>query len=192
LHPEWYGIFAASSSKIARHSGRRVERLVASDWYRDAQLEKYVLTEAGFERRRWGHDRMVSMGVGDALLGSKADITVVDEPHTVEGAQSTERKRTIAWCNRLAQKADRIVYVGSRLHREDLFGELISQGNATLVLPMECVTRHRSETSIGWVDPRTVDGELLCPELYDRERVDHVKRVLGEESYAAQYQQNPR
>ena len=39
-------------------------------------------------------------------------------------------------------------------------------------------------------DPRTTDGELMCPALYPAERVASLKRELLRD-YAAQFQQQP-
>ena len=39
-------------------------------------------------------------------------------------------------------------------------------------------------------DPRTTDGELMCPELYPAERVAKLKKELLRD-FAAQFQQQP-
>ena len=34
-------------------------------------------------------------------------------------------------------------------------------------------------TSLGWNDPRTEDGQLLCPRLFDEEQVRTMEKSLG-------------
>lgn len=42
-----------------------------------------------------------------------------------------------------------------------------------------------------WADPRTEPGELLWPARFSKEVIAGLKRLLGEEHYAAQFQQSP-
>jgi predicted phage terminase large subunit-like protein len=49
----------------------------------------------------------------------------------------------------------------------------------------------RKPTSIGFVDWRTKEGELLFPERFPREVVDRDKKVMGDYAVAGQLQQRP-
>jgi predicted phage terminase large subunit-like protein len=80
-----------------------------------------------------------------------------------------------------------------RLHEQDVSGVIVSKnlGYDHLMLPMEFEAARRCRTSIGFVDPRKEDGELLFPARFPRHVVDRDKAVLGEYAVAGQFQQRP-
>jgi hypothetical protein len=107
-----------------------------------------------------------------AGTGERGDYVVVDDPHSVDQAESdTERRSAIEWWNgsmstRLNDFATghRIVIV-QRLHEADLTGDLLAKGGWDLLcLPEEFEPERRCITSIGWTDPRQQSGELLWPD----------------------------
>jgi predicted phage terminase large subunit-like protein len=49
----------------------------------------------------------------------------------------------------------------------------------------------RQPTAIGFVDPRTTDGELLDPVRFPPKEVKKLQRDMGDYAYAGQYQQRP-
>lgn len=83
------------------------------------------------------------------------------------------------------------VVMMQRLHEMDLAGVCIERGYHALVLPMEFDSRRACVTPWGR-DPRTKEGELLCPERINAEAVAKGKKALGSAAQvAAQYQQDP-
>lgn len=123
-----------------------------------------------------------------------------DDPHSAEGANSeAERieavrifKETLP--TRLVEpKTSAIVVVMQRLHEADVSGEILSgdYGYEHLMLPMEFEVDRRCVTSIGWSDPRTVEGELLFPERFPAEVVERDNKAMGEYAVAGQMQQRP-
>src|SRR6185369_11608207 len=46
-------------------------------------------------------------------------------------------------------------------------------------------------TALGWVDPRTAEGELMDPIRFPREELEKEYRRLGTRGTAAQHQQRP-
>jgi predicted phage terminase large subunit-like protein len=78
-----------------------------------------------------------------------------------------------------------------RLHHDDLAGELVRAGtHLELRLPMRYEADNPCETPFG-KDPRTVDGELLCPQRINDATVTTLETVLGPDDAAAQLQQRP-
>ncbi len=58
--------------------------------------------------------------------------------------------------------------------------------------PRGCVIEDQAQVSaIGWRDPRTTDGELLCPERFGAAEVRQATRDLGATGFATQHQQRP-
>jgi predicted phage terminase large subunit-like protein len=49
----------------------------------------------------------------------------------------------------------------------------------------------RRTTSIGWTDPRTQEGELLCPQRFDEKDTATLEKTLGSYAFAGQFQQRP-
>ncbi len=63
-------------------------------------------------------------------------------------------------------------------------------GYEHLCLPME-YEGPRKITSIGFVDPRKEQGELLFPERFPRDVVERDKKIMGPYAVAGQFQQRP-
>ena len=113
-----------------------------------------------------------------AGTGERGDYVVVDDPHTVDQAESdAERTAAVEWWNgsmstRLndPSKGHKVV-IQQRLHESDLTGDLLQRGGYEhLCLPAEFEPDRRCCTSIGWRDPRTEAGEMLCPQRFNQPR----------------------
>jgi predicted phage terminase large subunit-like protein len=84
------------------------------------------------------------------------------------------------------------VVIGQRLHEADPYGAMLATGDYVhLCLPSEFEPGRRCQTKIGWSDPRTVEGELLFPELFTPAVIAQAKKDLGSYDYAGQHQQRP-
>lgn len=148
-------------------------------------------------------------GVNSALTGFGGHLVAVDDPHNVKQADSdAERQQALEWWDRTA--ASRLddpqtglkLIVMQRLNMADLTGHVLARDHdyVHLCLPMEFDPRSRCTTVLGlgddgtehrWSDPRTQDGELLCPEHVGPTEVAELKRTQGPWVYAGQYQQAP-
>jgi predicted phage terminase large subunit-like protein len=146
-----------------------------------------------------------------AMTGSRGSRVLIDDPMSVDDARSPAKREAIveifleAIPTRLNdQQTDAIVIIQQRLHALDVVGTAIAKnlGYETLVLPMEMdrdpVTSAnpnpplaRCRTKIGFVDPRTEEGELLFPEKFPKEVVEKLKNTLGSYAVAGQLQQRP-
>lgn len=90
-------------------------------------------------------------------------------------------------------KTGAIVVIMQRLSDEDLSGYILSKesGYTHLNLPLEYESTRHCITNIGWTDPRTEEGELLCPARIGEDEVVTLKKALGSYAYSGQYQQSP-
>lgn len=203
---EWgpYGMpsmrFLTSSfeEENVKRDTRKTRDLIRSDWFK-ALWPEVVLARAGetsFANTATGTREGVPFA---SITGKRGDRFVIDDPHSLDGAESeTERTKATrrfleGGLNRLNdQTASSIVVVMQRLHEADLTGVLLSRhlGFTHLMIPMEFEPERRCETSIGWRDPRTYDGELMDPVRMPREAVDRLKSVSSY-AWAGQYQQRP-
>jgi predicted phage terminase large subunit-like protein len=188
---------------------RKCRDLILSEWYQslwpDVRLTR--TGETSFANSSTGTREGVPFG---SLTSQRGDRLIIDDPHSTETAESpTERQNTTrkfreGAINRLNdQGRSAIVVIMQRLHEDDVSGVILKLGMefVHLRLPMEYESAPirlsgrtvdpKHPTPIGFVDPRTADGDLLDPGRFPRETVDKLKRDMGSYAYAGQYQQRP-
>lgn len=178
---------------------RKTRMLVTSDWYQRhwPHVELVRAGELSFENTLTGTRDGVAFG---SLTSKRADRLVVDDPHSVEKAESpTDREKATrrfreGAVNRLNDQArSAIVVIMQRLHEADISGVIqeVMPDYVQLVLPMEYESSRHCDTMIGFSDPRRSEGELLFPERWGRNEVDNLKRDMAKFAWAGQYQQRP-
>jgi predicted phage terminase large subunit-like protein len=188
------------SEDYAKRDARRMRDLVESEWYQALWGEAVRLTRSGeksFSNTAQGWREAKPFA---SLTGGRGDRVIVDDPHSTEKAESPADRETTTRIFREslptrvndAQKSA-IVIIMQRLHEEDVSGQAIALGLGYdhLMLPMEFEPERRCQTSIGFTDPRSYDGELLFPERFPRATVDRDKIALGGHAVAGQFQQRP-
>lgn len=138
---------------------------------------------------------MQTAGVGGPITGKGADLIIIDDPvkNAEQAGSPTYRKRVWDWYRstvftRLSGNAILIV-VMTRWHNDDLAGRLIRASDSgegdrfhTVSLPALAGTN----------DPlgRAV-GEALAPELYSRDQLEAIKRVVGPYWWSSLYGNSP-
>ena len=169
-HPETRWLFSSYREALAIRDSVKCRRLIESDWYQQRWGDRYQMVEDQNQKHRFENDRtgyrvVVPMSGG---TGERGDIVVVDDPHSVEQAESdAARTGAIDWWNgtmstRLndLSKGHKVV-IQQRLHEADLTGDLLIRGGYELLcLPAEFEPDRRCHTSIGWTDPRTSLGRI--------------------------------
>ena len=110
-----------------------------------------------------------------SITAQRGDRFILDDPHSTAGAESeaernaTTRQFLEGALNRLNDQAkSAIVVIMQRLHEADVSGVILARkmNYMHLCLPMEFEADRRCITSIGFKDPREVDGELADPERF--------------------------
>ncbi|HEY0122397.1 MAG TPA: phage terminase large subunit [Rhizobium sp.] len=198
--PELRYLGSSYSEHYAKRDNRRMRDLVASEWYQALWGDRVKLTRSGemaFANTRMGFRQGVPFS---RLTGGRGDRVIIDDPHSVDGAESeAERLSTIRTFResvptRLSDpQRSAIVVVMQRLHEADVSGTILSLGLGYehLMLPMEFEPERCCRTSMGFADPRTEEGELLFPERFPRAVVERDKVPLGSYAVAGQFQQRP-
>lgn len=183
----------------ARRDSRKMRDLVQSEWYRMLWPD-VILTrdsESDYENTRKGNRKAIPF---TSLTSGRGNRLIIDDPHSTESAESdAERDRSTRIFRESATSRlndpvrDAIVVIMHRLHPEDVCGiiEQLELPYVKLVLPMEFMRSTMIVTPF-FKDPRTEEGELLCPERYTREIIEQNKIELGNYAYDTQYQQLPR
>ena len=177
---------------------RRMRALVTSQWYQRMWPIKLIREgEISFENSMTGWREGAAFG---SLTSKRADRLIIDDPHSVEKAESAvDRQRTVARFregafNRLNDQANSaIVVIMQRVNEGDVSGEILDNnlGYEALILPMEYESSRHCETSIGFSDPRSVEGELLCPDRFSAPTIMQMKNESNSYVWAGQYQQRP-
>jgi hypothetical protein len=200
-YPETRWLFSSYREPLATRDSVKCRRLIESEWYQERWGSQYQLSgdqnqKNRFENTATGYRIVVPMSAG---TGERGDYVVVDDPHSVDQAESEgERRRVIEWWNgsmstRLNDFATgHQIVIQQRLHEADLTGDLLQRGGYELLcLPAEFEPERKCCTSIGWSDPRREVGELLWPQKVTAEDLASLKVTLGSYRYAGQYQQRP-
>lgn len=188
------------SEGYVKRDSRRMRDLVGSEWYQSLWGDKVRLArtaEISFENTARGFREGKPFA---SLTGGRGDRVIIDDPHSTETAESqTERDNTArifreSVPTRLNDPVrSAIVVIMQRLHEADISGQILALklGYEHLMLPMEFEPERACATSIGFRDPRSVDGELLFPERFPREVVERDKVPMGSYAVAGQFQQRP-
>ena len=132
-------------------------------------------------------------------MGKGGAIRIIDDPHKTDEVESeTVRSGVIraydeVWRTRSNDPVNGAeVVVMQRLAEGDLSGHLLQERDIVhLCLPVEYEPSRHCHTVIGFDDPRTVEGELLWPQRFDKAWVEKQKRLVGPHGWAGQYQQIP-
>lgn len=151
--------------------------------------------------QNWQTGWKIATSFGGLGTGERADRVLIDDPHNVKSAESdATRNETVRVFRESLQSRlndmdkSAIIVIMQRVHESDVSGCIISQqvrGYDHLMIPMEFDPGRRCTTSIGWTDPRKVEGELAWPERFSANVVAAMKIDLGDFAYAAQAQQTP-
>lgn len=183
---------------------RKMRDLVMSEWYQRLWGDRVTLVRTGetsFSNTRLGGREGVTF---NSLTGGRGDRVILDDPHSVDTAESEADRLTVtrrfresvpSRINDPARSA--IVVIMQRLHEEDVSGTILKLGlpYVHLRIPMEFEAENRCVTMVNgvefWRDPRMVDGELMCPERWPPEIIAQEKINQGTYAWAGQYQQRP-
>jgi len=193
---------ASHSQSLAIRDSTKMRRLIVSDWYQARWGDHVTLTgdqnaKTKFENTATGFREAVAAG---SITGSRGDIVIIDDPHSVEGAASDAmRASTIEWFleavpTRLNNpERSAIIVIMQRLHEGDVSGVILEKqlGYDHIMLPMRYDPLRAAPTLLGFEDPRREEGELLFPDRFPERVVERDERVMGPYAAAGQLQQSP-
>jgi predicted phage terminase large subunit-like protein len=195
-------VTASHTQKLSERDSLRMRRLVTSDWYQElwgdrVSLTKDQATKIKFENTATGFRDAMAAG---SITGARGDRVIIDDPLSVEDARHEAiREGVNEWFREAVptrlNNPDRsaIVVIMQRLHEDDVSGVILANnlGYVHLMIPMEYDPSRHCSTQIGWEDPRSELGELMCPDRFSRSVVERDKRTMGPFAAAGQFQQQP-
>jgi len=191
--------FLATAHKqdLAVRDNLKCRRLIRSPWFQ--RLWPVALTsdqdaKTKFENDRTGFREAMAF---TSMTGSRGDRVILDDPHSVDDANSPVKLAADvttfreALPSRVNNDRSAIVIVMQRLHEQDVSAVAVGLGYEHLMIPMRFEADRRCSTSIGWTDPREHDGDLMFPERFPEKQVVELETVLGAYATAGQLQQRP-
>ncbi len=182
----------------ATRDNRNTRRLVESEWFQERwPITLIKNTDNLFENTSRGFRQSVPVA---SMTGKRGHVVAWDDPLSPENANSAADRKSVLriltetlpgrFVNPISSG---FILVMQRLHQDDPSGYVLANdlGYEHLMLPMEFEPGRRCRTKIGFVDPRTEEGELLAPDRFPRHVVERDKKVMGQYGTAGQFQQRP-
>lgn len=201
-NPALQFLTASYTPDLSIFQGEKLKTLITSEWYqehfpnvvlssRQNAKEKFDTTLGGWR---------ICTSVEGAGTGFHPNFMIhVDDPLKATDSRSDAKMKTANdWIGTTISTRvmhDPIIFlVMQRLNEGDPAGELISKGWEHVCFPMRFETAPVDENDKRNIpdprDHRTVEGELLWPEMWPEEKVAQLELMLGIES-SGQLQQNP-
>lgn len=197
--PEMRFVGTAHEETLAIRDSRRCRDLIKSEWFQE--LWPLELASDLDGKREFGN---VNKGIRQArsftsMTGVRGDRIILDDPISADNANSEAKLEAakIAFTETLPTRVNSeksaIIVIMQRLNEKDVSGVILSMGlpYVHLYIPMRFEAANRCVTSIGWSDPRTVEGELMFPERFGEAQVQELEKTLGSYGAAGQLQQRP-
>jgi predicted phage terminase large subunit-like protein len=207
IENSWLQYLSASFKQdLATRNAVDCRRIIESSVFQTCYGDRFRMTtdqnvKTRFENSSRGQ-YLATSTIEASPMGFGGNRIIIDDPLSTKQAQSELfREQVIEWWRGSGAtrfnnpKTDAAVVVHQRLHQRDLSGHIIAeeteQGWEHLILPMRYDREHAKITSLGKLDPRTQDGELLFPERIDDESERMIRITLGAFHSAAQLDQRP-
>lgn len=175
----------------------RCRNIVESDWFQARWPLKLVKSGDHYiENEHRGFRSAVPFG---SLTGGRADRLLIDDPHSVDGAESeadriraTMRFRESATSRLNDPITSAIVVIMQRLHQVDISGIILSlkMPYVHIMLPMRFDPARRCVTPFGR-DERDSPGEPLFAERFPLSVLKRDEHAMGSHATASQHDQTP-
>lgn len=202
-NPSRQFLSASYSRDIATRDAVDSRRIIESVGYQQAYGNCFRMTGDQNVKGRYENDHRgmrIVTSTDSTGTGFGGDFRLIDDPVSAREADSAlALARSIEWYRgTMATRANdpssgAIVLVHQRLNPNDLTGYVLAEeeGWEHLVLPFRYDPALRKTTSLGFSDPRTVEGELIHPARIDEKNAQALEKSIGSYHRSAQLQQNP-
>lgn len=186
----------AHKEPLATRDNMRCRRLIQSYWFQN--LWTLALTgdqnaKTKFENTYTGFRESMPF---TSLTGSRGDRVIIDDPHSVDDANSSLKMAAdistfrASVPTRVNGENSAIVIIMQRLAVGDVSDVALELDYEHLKIPMRYAHTSRSVAGLKQ-DPRTEDEELMFPELFSESAVKALEKSLGTHGTAGQLAQEP-
>lgn len=173
--------------------------LLQSEWFQatfapDWQISEDQSSVGNFGTTAGGS--RTARGIASNVVGEGFDWLLIDDPHDPRDSEDAIQKVITGWDEAIASRVSDARYsirscIMQRVRENDFADHVLAQGWGHLCLPMEFEPAHTVASPYGWIDSRSVAGEVLDPVRFPPDVLSKIKRERGSYAYAAQYQQRP-
>jgi len=192
-NPDKRIILTTYSTEYAAILGKRVK-----DFIEEIGIEKGVkLSPSGRSNRNFSFDShkggLSSVGSLGSLTGKGADILIIDDPIKNDKDARSFNKRESLWdwfkataFTRL-EPDGKVLVVMTRWHEDDLVGRLVAMEDDGMkwdLLTLPAIAEHNDELG------RKV-GEALWEVRFSADKLNKIRKMVGEYWFSALYQQQP-
>lgn len=197
-------VAASYSQGLTLRDNIRFRNIIMSPKYREQYGDKFGPSLDQFNLIKVANDKTgwkLATSVGGVGTGERGDRFVIDDGNNVKEAESEAViTSTNQWLLEVVPtrlndaETGAIINIQQRTAENDISGTILEKGldYVHLVIRMEYDSSFpKIPTSIGWVDPRTEEGELAWPNRFSRRVVDELKSTMGIYATAGQFQQSP-
>lgn len=220
LRPDLRYIYSTYSEQLALDKALEHRRLLESEWYQERFGDRWQPSpdqwgQAKFSNQQGGW--RLATSVGGIATGQHADRKVLDDPikpqDVLAGTVGTKKwaldNAWTFWTQTMGLRNTgpntKEIVIMQRIHERDVAGRCIAEfpDYELLVIPQRFESKHPyvrrtvlerdidGEPVRTWQDPRTDEGELMCPERFPPADVERRAKILGSQGWAAQEQQRP-
>lgn len=196
-------ICVSYGNELAAKHARDFREILSAPWYKEIFPRtrisstkntegEIVTTELGFR---------LSTSTEGTLTGRGGDLIIIDDPlKPIDALSDTRRERANEWfSNTLLSRLDDkvrgcIVIVMQRVHLGDLTGYLTHSSGEWTRLVLPAIADQAQTVRLGDDCDDVYDrqaGEALHSEREPLETLEGLRRQLGSDTFAAQYQQQP-
>jgi predicted phage terminase large subunit-like protein len=202
--PSTQYLTASYAKDLATRDAVASRTIVESPRYRQAFGDAFRMASDQNVKTRYENDKgggRVTTSTDASATGFGGNVRIVDDPVNPRHADSPAHVQAGVewWKGVISTRAndpmrDVIMLVQQRLNENDTTGHVLKneRGWEHLVLPMRYEPKFAAKpTSIGWKDPRTVEGELMMPARLDDATVVDIEKAIGSYHTNAQLQQRP-
>ena len=189
----------AHMQSLAVRDNLKCRRLIESRWYQerwDVELASDQNMKTKFENTSTGFREAMAF---TSMTGARGDRVILDDPINADEANSEKALEsaritfTETLPTRVNNEKSAIICIMQRLNEGDTSGVIkeLALDYTHLMIPMRYEHERKCTTSIGWTDPRTVEGELMFEERFPLKQLEELEKTLGSYGTAGQLQQRP-
>jgi len=201
--PSLQYLTASYAKDVSTRDAVNSRRIIESPKYQRHFGSSFKMTSDQNVKTRYENDRAGQRtvtstdGAGTGFGGNRR---IVDDPLSAKEANSAPAIAASIdwWKGTMATRAndplnDSVIIVHQRINESDLTGYILANesGWDHLILPMRYESQYTKTTSIGFKDPRQLEGELIHPERLPEAIVADLEKALGSYHTNAQLQQRP-
>ena len=189
-HPQSSVIATSHTASLASHFGRGVRGLVETH----ASRLGYALDPASHAAHRFATStggQYYATGVRGPITGRRADLILVDDPVKSQAEADSPAARDALWnwfrsdLSTRLKPGGRIVLVMTRWHPDDLGGRIADGPDPWRILRLPALAEPGDPLG-------RKPGAPLWPEWEDAAALDRKRALVGERTFAALFQQDPR